>query len=341
MNIKKLFMLAIGAVFLLTSAGKPIAVANEVGEIKENVTQQVMRLANVLSDEEETEDPEEIFSRAIEEYKDEFDNYIDITGLNVDAKESITLPDFDINYVAPTYANVMHDYQVNLESSLTAIQKTNYDYLIRNNYDFDRYATLNNNNNKYTDLDQFSAFKDLINSLLKDVEAKVEDSSQVGTVIIGNKNLTFEQVNSNDLARHIALVKNVEWTNNILLMRYVGKYNFQIYPIPVTYNFCTTFKTHYNGLSSYTWYQNTARNLILEAGSGVTTPIPEMDAYIASDMLVMKHFHNCQEYHGQISKIETTPQRWSHSFFGQLYYYPSSTSDAKVHPDSPSPSPKG
>ena len=156
MNIKKLFMLAIGAVFLLTSAGKPIAVANEVGEIKENVTQQVMRLANVLSDEEETEDPEEIFSRAIEEYKDEFDNYIDITGLNVDAKESITLPDFDINYVAPTYANVMHDYQVNLESSLTAIQKTNYDYLIRNNYDFDRYATLNNNNNnnnKYTDFE--------------------------------------------------------------------------------------------------------------------------------------------------------------------------------------------
>jgi hypothetical protein len=64
MKLKRLFLLAIGAAFLLTSAGKPVAVANEISKINENVTQQVMRLANSVSDEEDTEDPEEIFSRA-------------------------------------------------------------------------------------------------------------------------------------------------------------------------------------------------------------------------------------------------------------------------------------
>lgn len=73
-------MLAIGTAFLFTNAGKPIATANEIGEIKENVAQQVMRLANLASDEEETEDPEEVFSRAIEDYKEEFDDYINITA---------------------------------------------------------------------------------------------------------------------------------------------------------------------------------------------------------------------------------------------------------------------
>lgn len=56
MKFKRLFLLAIGAAFLLTSAGKPMATANEIGGIKENFTQQVMRLANLASDEEETEE---------------------------------------------------------------------------------------------------------------------------------------------------------------------------------------------------------------------------------------------------------------------------------------------
>ena len=99
MKFKIQFLLAIGAAFLLTSAGKPIATANEVGKIKENVTQQVMRLANSAGNEETTEDPQEIFSRAIEDYKEKFDNYINITALNVLDKEDINLPNFDINYV--------------------------------------------------------------------------------------------------------------------------------------------------------------------------------------------------------------------------------------------------
>lgn len=150
MKFKRLFLLAIGAAFLLTSAGKPIATANEIGEIKENVTQQVMRLANLASDEEETEDPEEIFSRAIENYKEEFDDYINITALNVEQKELVALPNFDINYIAPTYADVMNEYQINLEASLTPIQLEKYDLLRQRDYNFDKYVALNQN--KYLDL---------------------------------------------------------------------------------------------------------------------------------------------------------------------------------------------
>jgi hypothetical protein len=150
MKFKRLFLLAIGAVFLLTSAGKPIATANEIGEIKENVTQKAMRLANLASDEEETEDPKEIFSRAIEDYKEEFDDYINVTALNVIDKENVTLPDFDINYVAPTYGEVMHEYQLNLEASLTSTQLKKYDDLRRADFTFDKYVALNQN--KYLDL---------------------------------------------------------------------------------------------------------------------------------------------------------------------------------------------
>ncbi len=150
MKFKKLFLLALGAAFLLTSAGKPIVTANEIGEIKENVTQQVMRLANLASDEEETEDPEEIFSRAIEDYKEEFDDYINITALNVELKELVTLPNFDIDCIAPTYAEIMNEYQINLEASLTPIQLEKYDLLRQRDYNFDKYVALNQN--KYTDL---------------------------------------------------------------------------------------------------------------------------------------------------------------------------------------------
>ena len=150
MKFKKLFLLAIGVAFLLTSAGKPIATANEIGEIKENVTQQVMRLANLASDEEETEDPEDILSRAIEDYKEEFDDYINITALNVEDKEDVNLPNFDIDYIAPTYAEIMNEYQINLEASLTPIQLEKYDLLRQRDYNFDKYVALNQN--KYTDL---------------------------------------------------------------------------------------------------------------------------------------------------------------------------------------------
>lgn len=431
MKLKRLFMLAIGAAFLLTSAGKPVAVANEINKINENVTQQVMRLANSASDEEDTEDPEEILSRAIEDYKEEFDSYIDITGLNVDVKESITLPEFNINYVAPTYGEVMHEYQLNLEISLTTTQLERYDDLRRADFTFDKYVALNQN--KYLDLtippkyghittmavvttalvgilssagltqaaisaftgavgtlsaaistswipfigwvlavglavgalialtviivqyweqicsvfediknwfaEQFSAFAYLINSYFDDAKAKVEESSNVGTVTVGNKELTFQEVETRDVAAQAALVKKARWTDDIFLMRYVSKNDFQICHIPVSFDFCVEWGTHRLGLSSYTWYQNKARSLILYAGSGVTTNSPEIDFSTDSDAIFMKHFHNCEVVNGQIVRIKTQPMHWTHSFFGQLYYYPTGSNDPIVHPDSPNPNP--
>lgn len=150
MRLKRFLVLAIGTAFLLTSAGKPVAAANEIGRINENVTRRVMRLANSVSDEEETDDPEEILSRAIDDYKEEFDSYINITALNVEDKEDVSLPGFDINYVAPTYGEVMNEYQANLEASLTAAQSKSYDDLRRADFSFDKYVALNQN--KYLDL---------------------------------------------------------------------------------------------------------------------------------------------------------------------------------------------
>lgn len=431
MRLKRLLMFAIGAAFLLTSAGKPVAIANEINKINENVTQQVMRLANSVSDEEDTEDPEEILSRAIEDYKEEFDSYIDITGLNVDVKESITLPEFDINYVAPTYAEVMHEYQLNLEASLTTTQLMRYDDLRRADFNFDKYVALNQN--KYLDLtvppkyehvttmavvttalvgmlssvgltqaaisaftgavstlsaaistswipfigwalavglatgalialtviivqywdeicsvindiknwflEQFSAFADLINSFFDDAKAKVEESSNAGSVTVGNKELTFQEVETRDVATQTALVKKVIWTGDIFLMRYVSYKSFQICFIPVSFDFCVEWGTHRLGLSSYTWYQNKARNLILYAGSGVTTNAPEIDFSTDSGNIFMKHFHNCKIVNDQIVRIETQPMHWTHSFFGQLYYYPTGSNEPIVHPDSPNPNP--
>lgn len=39
---------------------------------------------------------------------------------------------------------------------------------------------------------------------------------------------------------------------------------------------------------------------------------------------------------GSQTHIETT---WTHSFFGQLYYYPTGSNDPIAHPDSPNPNP--
>lgn len=150
MQLRKIFMLVIGAAFLLTSAGKPVATANEIDKVNKNITQQVMCLANSVSDEEEIEDPAEIFCRAIEDYKEEFDDYINITALNVVDKEDVNLSNFDINYVAPTYGEVMYEYQLNLEASLATTQLQKYDDLRKADFVFDKYVALNQN--KYLDL---------------------------------------------------------------------------------------------------------------------------------------------------------------------------------------------
>lgn len=158
MKFKKLLLFVVGTAFLITSAIKPTATANRVSGIEEAVAQQVMRLANDES--EGTEDPADILSRAIDDYKEEFDDYIDITALNVDAKELVNLPNFDIDYVAPTFGEVMNQYQTNLETSLSDAQIAKYENLRRLNYDFDKYVALNQN--MYLDLGSLPKYEHVL-----------------------------------------------------------------------------------------------------------------------------------------------------------------------------------
>lgn len=92
MKIKKLFTLIFGVTVVLTNAGKPLSTVTETNQIKENITQQIMLLESNATENNE-EGPEAIFNKAIEDYKEEFDDYIDATGLNVEAKEPTVHPD--------------------------------------------------------------------------------------------------------------------------------------------------------------------------------------------------------------------------------------------------------
>lgn len=49
MKIKRIIVLTIGAFLILTSTGKPLSVATQIQEVKENFTQKVLRVANTLN----------------------------------------------------------------------------------------------------------------------------------------------------------------------------------------------------------------------------------------------------------------------------------------------------
>lgn len=115
-----------------------------VAKANETKTQLVRNIKKAMNDVlDTTEDPEVVFERAISSYQNEFPDYLNIAGLNVDDKEAIELPEFDINYVAPDFSQVMYDYQTDLEASLTSEQLQKYETLRSQDYNFDRYVTLN------------------------------------------------------------------------------------------------------------------------------------------------------------------------------------------------------
>lgn len=115
-----------------------------MAKVDETKTQLVRGLKKAVDDTlDDTEDPDEVFRRSIDGYQNEFSEYLNIAGLNVWDKEAISLPEFDINYVAPDFSQVMHDYQSDLEASLSTTQLQNYESLRRQDYSFDRYVTLN------------------------------------------------------------------------------------------------------------------------------------------------------------------------------------------------------
>lgn len=151
MRPRKLLTLLVGSFLLFSTNFKEISNGQRIVAERQHLIQDVIRFANDSSDDSDTEDPSIIFQRAIDNYKDQFSEYLNITGLNVEDKEAISLPNFDINYIAPSYADVMFDYQSKLENSLTSLQFEKYDSLRKQSIDFDRYVTLNNN--KYLNLE--------------------------------------------------------------------------------------------------------------------------------------------------------------------------------------------
>ena len=150
MKIKKIFVFALALLLPLTSIGKERLVSSRIEGIKTETAQTIKR-AIMSQEAEDTEDPNEVFSRAINGYKNEFKNYLNVTALNVQDKEAVSLPNFDIDYVAPEFFDVMYDYQTKLEMSLTMNQKEKYESLRKQDYNFDRYVSLNNL--KYSTLD--------------------------------------------------------------------------------------------------------------------------------------------------------------------------------------------
>lgn len=79
-------------------------------------------------------------------------------------------------------------------------------------------------------------------------------------------------------------------------------------------------KTHQLGFSSYTWYQNAARKLIIKAGTEYTSKNPELHLYDKSinnnsPKFAFKHFHN---YTADGIRYENKFAKHSHSF---LDYY--------------------
>lgn len=144
-NGKKILLLAMCLAYVFSSIGRETRFLQIIDEEKETISKIVTSVEKdfkTLSN--YTEKSGEIFQEAFGRYQDEFGDYLNITALNVTFdREEITLPGFDIDYEAPSYSDIMYDYQTNLEASLDAESLQNYESLRKSSYDFDRYASLN------------------------------------------------------------------------------------------------------------------------------------------------------------------------------------------------------
>ena len=175
------------------------------------------------------------------------------------------------------------------------------------------------------------------------VLTQVTVSSTAGAQTIGNQTFEFVEVRTNDVAKTISIVEASRRKYDVFLMQYVNNDSFQIaLGTPVTESFCVTYQTHTLGLSSYTWYQNVARRLIINAGSGVTTAVPELDVG-GSLPFGFKHFHNYEYIPGTtiLQRSDNEHLHRTHSMFGLLYYYGGLDGNGSpivgIHPDNPTP----
>ena len=443
--------------FMIVSFAKGVSIGKTLESLKNSVDASGLLLQNennndfilsndsnrlskkAMSYEDEGEEGEidnEILAEALEQFKVEIHNYIDITGLNVENKESINLPDFNPNYVPPTFGEVAYNVKVDMESRFDMTQYQQYHEIIRKSSAVDKFVSLAEV--KYENLnpalnyqmhelmprraldasalqslnDILSSFSseivaafgaaiallkaaigsswfpyvaaalivaaiiliaiiiithwdeicekipalkewtqntfpnnaDVFNDYFDETQTLVQESTIASIETIGGREFTFTEVKSTDIATTAAMVREARWTGDVYLMQYVNKTSFQVaLSQPVTLQFCESIGTHRMGFSSYTWYQNTARKLITKAGCGLTTHSPEIDSKKGSDVILLKHFHNC--YINELGVIDRIPAdvnpilHRTHSFFGQMFYYPTDSTKPVVHPESPNPAP--
>ena len=93
-------------------------------------------------EEEEGEIDNEVLAEALEQFKVEIRNYIDITGLNVENKELINLPDFNPNYVPPTFGEVAYNVKVDMEARFDVVEYQQYQEIIRKSSAVDKFVSL-------------------------------------------------------------------------------------------------------------------------------------------------------------------------------------------------------
>ena len=457
MKFKSIITFLFSGIICVSFCFRESAVANQIRDTKDKIN---VTLKRALNSNEEITDPNIIFELAIQEYKSQFDDYINITALNVIDKENVNLPNFDSNYVAPKYYDVTFEYQKNLESSLTYEQNLKYIELQKRDYNFDRYVTLNSI--KYTNLepdlkynhtnipvnpiipttptnpilppdigimsvdnqqknaavitasivtilanaglgqsaitaftaaistlttavstswipfvgwvlavalavgalialtviivenwdvissiigdiknwfcDEFSVFSSLINFYFDDAVTKGEESTVSRRERIGDKEFEFVEVKKAALA-------DVCWKARrnlkvfLIPKKIKGEYLDVAIGLPVDEEWCTKYRVLLNGYSTYTRYQNTARRLILEAGTGFTSNKPEINLKNLNipngDKLPkfgFSHFHN---YTSAGYRDNRKPQVYAHSFFGLLKWAPNEDGVSETHPESP------
>lgn len=402
------------------------------------------------------ENPNTIFALAIDDYSTQFPNYLDITALNVTIKNAINLADYNADYVAPEFSDVLYDYQMKLVQSLSMTDRFNYESLRRQNYPFDRYATLNeekyvnlNPTLKYSHseipsdpmmpitpkhpeftpinsattiqagalaisgiitilteaglkdaaiaaftacvstmttglstswipivgwglavalvvgaligltvlivenwpkiksviddiktwfLEEFSKFASYIESFFSDVIAKGNESLFSFKKEIGGKTFDFQEIQSIDASAQLSMAKKMRDNPDVLLISSVTNSAIQVaLGMLVTEEFCIQYKTHLLGFSSYTSLENTARELILRAGTGYTSAKPELHLYNKNQIVsigqspfphyAFKHFHNLTADHKRAKGAALAV----HSFFGSLYYTPNNDGIGQIY----------
>lgn len=417
MKLRSSLFCLISSLFISVSNGKylknSVIVSNYNNEIEQLIEDET-RLIDYS---------EEVFAKSYGSYANNFNDYIDVTGCNVEDKSLINISDYNFSYNLPSFNDVLLSRQIDYESSLDNMELINYELFKQEDEDFDRYVQMNLNG--YTDLnpklsyeheassskavsgltsillgvglaqkvvtafntslavlssalksslilivgksiaigvaigalialttiivlyweqitqvfdeikeyflEKFNKFTTIINLFFNDCLKKVEDSYRTRNEKVGDKDLEFNYCKWTDKTRIANLVailaKNL---GDIFLMIYVTKDSFYFCPIAVNLKFCVDNKTHYNGISSYTFTESLAKQLIIKAGNGCPNNISEIDEKnLKEDKLYFYHFHNCDSEGNRINKPDTLHR--VHSSFGNPYVLDNNSGSLKEY----------